>query len=292
VDGWQWGAMQWGAMSVIVMAAYTLMLTTILLVHALADDNTQGGYGGADGGQGGYGGADGTQGGYGENFQDQILGQLGGQLDKPQCPPHELPVTKKGFQIYANSTNVDTFSKNKPEFAAALEDCMNYAYTACSMICGMTSIKCEKHSAECFAKACKAHSDPGGCKAAGDAHVKNGKLLYRLGFVSKQATACECVPKGEVSERRKKELTDFYEKYAPDQSGKAKVLLKKYSDNWPVLMLSLHQKYTNSVLLVKVENDDENDKGGEDEKESQGGLDSPPPKEEVEKEPDGDNIEL
>merc|ERR1712196_493714 len=70
-------------------------------------------------------------------------------------------------------------------------------------------------------------------------------------FKEGQVEACDCVPDNEAPARRKEELEDFYKAWAPDQLSKTASLFEKYQDNFPRLMLMLHQKYKKSVKLVE-----------------------------------------
>jgi len=233
-----------------LLVGVVLALCVLCVLKAVAED---------DGMQGGYGDMGGA--GYGESLQDQLLGQMQGQLDKPLCPPGQTPVMKKDYQVFSNSSNADSLRKHQPEYAGALADCFTYGYNICSQMCGYKMPKCEDYTKECTEKACKEHDDPKECTTKGKTEVGNKKLFGRIQWPQQQTTACDCVDKGdELQERRQEELEEFYQKWAPDQSSKVAGLLKKYRKSWPQLMLALHAKYRESVKVVQNEEEEEEDK--------------------------------
>lgn len=225
-----------------------------ILLRVVAEDGKdagQGGYG--DAMQGGYGG-DGGQGGYGEQLQQQLLNS-NPELKKPVCPPGSgtTAVTKRGFQMFANTKMTETLQEKYPEFSDALKDCILYGNEICLMICGMTAPKCDTIFKKCMSQACKSHTNSTGCNKVANEQSAGTAMFSQLGWKAHQTNACECVSDGQLAQRRKEELTTFYEKWAPEQIGKVDKLAKKYADNWPMLMLTLHQKYTDSVELKKEE---------------------------------------
>merc|ERR1711971_415532 len=69
-------------------------------------------------------------------------------------------------------------------------------------------------------------------------------------WMTLQKQACDCFSWNRGQDERRKELTRFYEKNAPDQVGKVEGLLNKYKNGFPNLIIALHQKYRNAVRII------------------------------------------
>ena len=118
--------------------------------------------------------------------------------------------------------------------------------------CGMDKAICESTFGECMNQNCKDdYSDnEKDCMQNAGMYTMGTTMMGGAAFTDSQKEACDCVDDADIPDRRKEELLAFYKKWAPDQEHKADTLLKKYSDNFPRLMIMLHQKYKHSVKVV------------------------------------------
>merc|ERR1712086_308773 len=138
---------------------------------------------------------------------------------------------------------------------------MTHGYLLCTQMCGMTAEKCKAPTQTCIEKACNGNAD---CEEVASNVTSKGAgmagMFSSLSTKAFQKKACDCVSKSRLKEARRTELLLFYNTWAPDQIQKVDTLAKKYANSWPMLMLSLHQKYKDSVEVTKhVEEDDKKD---------------------------------
>ena len=66
----------------------------------------------------------------------------------------------------------------------------------------------------CMKSAC---SDDADCNKGANQEIVNLQVLARMTAKAQQSKACECVSASLAAERRKDELTRFYEQHAPEQ---------------------------------------------------------------------------
>merc|ERR1711907_877963 len=202
--------------------------------------------------QNGYGG-DGAQGGYGEQLQAQVMAQSGIDLAKPACKPGTVGFFKKDATLRVSESRIDDLRKKFPNVAGPLRECFLYTYDLCLQICGMKVSDCEAQKDKCIKKTCDENREHDKCEKAAAEQWKHSKMMSGLIWKGNQENACECTPSGNAGERRKQELHAFYGKHAPENVHKVDSLAAKYQARWPLLMLTLHQKYQQSVHLVTHE---------------------------------------
>lgn len=199
---------------------------------------------------------DNEQSGYGvgdqESTEKSLLQQVIGD-QKPLCSSG-IAVAKRNFQVYSPAEHIQGLRKEAPQFADALTDCFDYGYAFCPFICGMTQHQCEQLARKCIDKACAAHEEPDDCEDAGDKQLTRTKMFIVMKFRDRQHEACQCVSHFDAAARRKEELEEFYDKWAPEpKAAKVGSVMKKYESKnfrgWGLLMFTLHQKYRQSVVL-------------------------------------------
>eukprot|EP00658_Telonema_sp_P-2_P009390 TRINITY_DN1351_c0_g1_i1.p3 TRINITY_DN1351_c0_g1~~TRINITY_DN1351_c0_g1_i1.p3 ORF type:complete len:154 (-),score=37.82 TRINITY_DN1351_c0_g1_i1:82-543(-) len=92
------------------------------------------------------------------------------------------------------------------------------------------------------------------CMAAAGKFTQATRMLGGLAFANAQAQSCECVKPETAIPRQEAAVQAFYEKWAPESLGKVDALVAKYAgtSKFPYLMLSLRQKYRESVTELEA----------------------------------------
>jgi len=179
-----------------------------------------------------------------------------------RCPSGKVPVPNGRLQFKSSGCNMGAggsmmMMPGAKKQKGATEVCCDLK-NACYQTCGSTKDFCEQQQKKCTHKIC----DAMGSASEKEECEKDSSLQTMLAsfggcneFDRSQYEACECVSKKNVSEKRKKVIQRFYEKYVSSGIGNVNVdtLVKKAdsSKKMATLLTKLIAKYPNCIKAIQ-----------------------------------------
>ena len=207
------------------------------------------------------------------------------RCSKGQEPVPKWPYKVKSMGCSSSMGGMMAMTPGKSDGPDPLEDCC-HAKAACLQTCGSVKHLCQEQFMKCGEATCAAIADP---KASDDCSkpLELQKIMSSLDncneYDNYQRQNCKCVDEDEAQKERVKFVTRFYEKYNPEDVGKAKKLAAKADTvrKMATLVTKLAVKYPKCIKIIedpnkaymdkimkeaneKKEDDDDEDSAAED----------------------------